>query len=215
MLRRVAGAVLAAGLAIAAVPDAASAQTFTLGDQDFVPGQSVGGVAGFNSASTGEPAPFDVFRGGDITGGQNFSASFTFNFAPIGSVTGASLTFGIFDLDAFLSGDQVASFLVGGADLTAALNALAEAAATSNGGIDVFTLALPASTFGAIASGALTASLSLQGGPGQISNGAGLDFARLTVNSTASTVPEPSTWALMATGLLTLGGVAARKRRTS
>jgi hypothetical protein len=30
---------------------------------------------------------------------------------------------------------------------------------------------------------------------------------------TASTVPEPSTWALLGTGLLTLGGITARRRK--
>ena len=33
--------------------------------------------------------------------------------------------------------------------------------------------------------------------------------------SAASTVPEPSTWALMGTGLVSLAGVAARRRRTT
>jgi len=42
----------------------------------------------------------------------------------------------------------------------------------------------------------------------------GLDSFYLTrLNTPTSTVPEPSTWALFGTGLLTLGGMAVRRRR--
>lgn len=98
-------------------------------------------MADFNAASIGEPAPFDGFRGADF--GPSFSASFTFSYAP-GAYTAARLTFGIYDHDSFLEGDQVASFTVDGADLTAELNSIFEASGGQQTEVNVYTIDLSA-----------------------------------------------------------------------
>lgn len=188
----------------------ASALIVTLGDQDFTDGQILtGGVAQFNGASAGEPVPFDQFYGSDFT--VNFSQAFTFNYAP-GAVTGATLTFGIWDHDSQAPGNQVAAFTMDGFDLTAQLNAAFESHGGAQSEVDVYTLTLPAAVLPLLADGQASLSLMLQG-PGLQSggattpaNGAGLDFA--TLNTTQ--VPEPATLGAMAAAAVTL---VARRRR--
>src|SRR5690349_6687407 len=117
-LRRATALAAGSGVLLFIMSPPAPAVVVTLGDQDFVDGQIVSGVAQFNAASTGEPVPFDQFYGSDFT--SNFSEPFTFNYGP-GPVTSATLTLGIWDHDSQAAGNQVASFTVDGFDLTAQL----------------------------------------------------------------------------------------------
>jgi len=199
---------LAAALLFAAAP--AGALTVTLGEQDFADGGEPG-FAAYQAASAGEPAPFDDFIGSD--GSADFSASFSFNYAPAAYAT-AALTFGIIDHDSQAPGDEVASFLADGVDLTAALNAAFNGAGGGNGEYNIYTLDL-AALLPQLADGAVTFALTLQiaNVAEQSVNGAGLDFAQLYLSEPGGTaVSEPGTFALLGAGLAGLAATRRRKR---
>jgi PEP-CTERM motif-containing protein len=191
----------------------------------FTSGQTINSST-YTSAVSGQPAPFNAFCGSDIT--ANCSASWTFNYTvPAGdTITGATLTLGIWDIDSAASGDQVGSFTLDGSDdLTVQLNSVSEGL---NGGLgapnsqyDVLTISIPGTgtDFTDLGSGTATFALTLSGpGLGVIGpttfNGAGLVFSTLDITTTpggGSPVPEPATWALLGLGLLALTAVMPRR----
>ena len=191
--------------------------TSTLGEQDFSDG-SVPSFTPFNNASSNEPAPFDGFRGSDISDTDNFDVSFTHAFGALTSANSATFTFGIFDHDSQADGSQLASFLIDGNDLTAELDNLFETRGGSSGEYNVYTIALPTSSLADLLDGSATISLALQGPPlgfanlGE-ANGAGLDFATLTIETGSDgAVPEPTSWASFSViGML---GLLMRRRKT-
>jgi hypothetical protein len=185
--------------------------TRTLGEQDFVDGAVVS-QPDFDGASGDEPAPFDRFRGRDI-GGPNFSASWTFSYAPL-MVTFASLTIGIADHDSQAPGNQIASFTLNGNDLSTSLNAAFEARGGAQFGYNAYAVDIPPALFAELAGGSAEFSLALQppglSGPPPTptsGNGAGLDFARLTFN----VIPEPNILTLLGTGAFGLLGYGRRR----
>ncbi|MBX3617009.1 hypothetical protein [Nitrosomonas sp.] len=203
-----------AALALLAGSQCALANTIvTLGDQDFADGEKPT-TGAFLTAGAGEPAPFDgLFSGSDVSG-PNFSASWTFSYGAIAdTITGGSLILGIYDHESAASGSQVASFTVNGVDLTGALNTLFEAHGGASREDNVYTLALPASTFAGLASGTVNVALSLKG-PGlglfgeTTFNGAALDFSTLDI---ATAVPEPLTSTLLLIGVPAVLAAARRK----
>lgn len=186
------------------------------------PGPGIG-----NFISQTDAVPFNDFRGFDgelDEDGSNFAASWAFSYAafPLGTaVNSASITLALFDHDSAASGNQVASFVVEGANLTAELNALLNASGGSNFEYNIYTLNLPGSLFLSLLDGAVTASLTLQGPslvqfigfpPTEASfNGAGLDYSLLTIDA-ISDVPEPSSWLLTGLGLAATALLLRRKR---
>jgi hypothetical protein len=199
--------------AILASATTASAQTYTLGEQDYTDGVSVS-FTEYNTASAGEEAPFDRFYGADPGSNNNFDKTFTVSFAPL-NATGANLTFGIYDHDSSVPGSQVAFFGVNGVDLTSDLNNLFESMQGLQTQVRIYSLDLTGSALTAVSSGNAAFTLTLKGPLSSVapSNGAGLDFASFTVDATAAVVPEPATWGMMLVGFGLVG--AGMRRRTS
>ncbi len=207
------GAVI--GLSFILLPvDTASAAVITLGEPDFIDDVLVGSASEFDAASAGEPAPFDRSRGSDS--GAAFSEAWTFAYAA-GPVYSASITIGIADHDSAAAGNQVEKFSVDGIDLTFLLNTAFNAEGGTQDEYNVYTINIPSIAFADLADGLATFLLILQGPglggtPGSTSgttpsNGAGLDYAMLSLN-----VAEPMSLALFATGL-SLGFLVRRGRR--
>lgn len=206
--------VLAASILFIGAQAATATTSVTLGEQDFINGETPSTLA-FNNAAAGEQDPFDDgFLGSDS--GANFSASWTFSYAPQAPVTGGTVTLGIVDHDSAATGDQIGSFTLNGIDLTTELNAQFESYGGASSEYNEYTLELPNSTFADLASGTVTFALTLQGPGlsilGETSfNGAGLDFSTLNVRTGQTpAVPEPSTMGLLLLGLPAL--LAARRK---
>ena len=153
---------------------------------------------------------------------SNCDKSWTFSYTiPAGqTITAASLTVGLWDLDSNQAGNQVGLYQVSGGDvLTSALNAAAEALHGGTGApnieYDVFTL--PLSNLGTLSRGGPTVHLTFQGPGGGLfgptdTNGGAILFSTLNI-TTQSTVPEPGSWALLATGISALAGRRLLGRR--
>jgi len=162
----------------------------------------------------------------DPTLDSNCDKSWTFNYViPAGeTISAASLTVAVWDIDSKAAGDHVALYQVNGGDvLTTAINTAAEAlnggAGSNNAEYDVFTFSL--TDFGALSGGTATVHLTFQGpGAGVLANivvptnaGAILS-STLSITTTAETaagagagpgpgspVPEPTSLLLLATGI--------------
>ena len=99
-----------------------------------------------------------------------------------------------------------------GIDLTAELNTLFESHGGASREANVYTLALPTTTFAGLESGTVNISLSLAApGLGLFGetpfNGAGLDFSRLDISTRQNppqTVAEPASMPLLLVGFLAL-----------
>lgn len=174
-------------------------------------------------------APFFTDVGGDggYCGSEfaplvNCDKSWTFNYViPAGeTITAASLTLALADIDSASTGNQVFLYQINGGDvLTASLNTAAEAlhggTGSVNGEYNVFTFSLL--NFGALSGGSATVHLTLQGPAAagifgtSSTNGAYIISSTLNITTqpSSSSVPEPTTCVLLASGI---GILVARRR---
>ncbi len=204
---------LLAALILFSTAGVSTATVITLGEQDFNDGDTIN-LTVYNRAQSGEPRPFNAFRGRDNQRGSFFSQSWSFNFAPDASITAANLMLGLFDHDCRSAiCTPVGSFEVDGTDLTGALNAALQTTGTfTNASYDIVTLDL-GSILGDLADGIVNMSLTMQAVPEEQEggNGMGLDFAKLTIVSDAVAVSEPGSLAILGLGLAGLGFMRRRK----
>ena len=185
----------------------------------------------------GQSAPFNGSIGSDIlTSLGPFSASWTFNYAPIvDPIIGAAIEIGIWDHDSVATGSQVASFSVEGTSLTGQMDALFEGKPGEDLQFHVYSLditSLLVPDLSVLADGSAVVSLDLQG-PGRVtplfplpgpnpsedsvSNGAALIYSTLTITTQVSPVdiPVPAALPLFGTGLALLGFVGWRRKRAA
>ena len=213
-----AAAALACALCFATAAKADTIDT-SIGSQHFTAGTKVTSAA-YAAAVSGQPAPFNAFCGSDTS--SNCSTSWIFNYAiPSGdTITGATLTLGILDIDSAAAGNQVGSFTLNGSDnLTGLLNTASEGveggAGSPNSYYEVLSITIPGTDLTALLGGSATFALALSGpGLGVLGtttfNGAGLDFSTLDITASAGStpppppVPEPSAATLLVTGIVAL-----------
>jgi hypothetical protein len=217
----------------------AAVVTGILGDQDLVSG-TFHPSGDLTSANAGDPAIFNSNCGSDTSANCNLTWSLSYSIPASQTITGATLTLGIWDIDSAVAGDQVATYTLNGADLTGLLNAQANSLGVGGDGkfcsgpsgpntvfcsqYDVFTVTVPNAALGSLATGPATVVLTLQGpGHGVLGNtnfnGAIIDFSQLDITTAPSenngnNVPEPATLTLLAGGL---SGIVMRRlvRRVS
>jgi hypothetical protein len=215
-----------APLATLALPSVALASSIVVSVGNTAPTDPFNGGAPLVSGNTygsavissNFVAPFFTDFCGNDAGATpaNCDKSWTFNYViPAGeTITAASLSVGLWDLDSTQAGNQASLYQVNGGDvLTGSLNTAAEALHGGTGAVnieyDVFTFSL--ANFGALSGGSATVHLTFAGPGGGLFgptdfNGGAILFSTLNLTTQGSTppnnpVPEPTTLLLMATGL--------------
>jgi len=209
----------------AALPATAAEIEVALGNtaSGLIPGSEVS-IFEIMAAQDGQPAPFDQGYGSDPI--ENFTATWTFEFAPVADpIAAASILIGLYDADAGSPGSQVDSFEVAGNDLTAVADAAFELAGGASSVYDVYSVNL-GSVLASLAGGSVSVTLRLMGPvespvlvpPPDLEidgfNGAALIHStlRITTRRPPIEVPEPAGMWLIGSGLLALA--ATRRRRT-
>jgi hypothetical protein len=187
----------------------AAVVTETIGSTT-IPGFTDGAVFGqaaFNAGVAGQPVPFDKAYGNNF-GGPNFSASWTYNFSPMGGlVTNITLTLGIWDSQTQAGASAQSLTLDGTVNLTSLLNSAFAGHGGGNNEYDIYTIPIPAVFWLDVLAGNPAFSLTMQGPGFGLTAPApfvesGLAFSELDITTTA---PEPATIALFGCALAAIG----------
>lgn len=211
-----------AGALFVAVPARADDISTSIGTQHFTDNTKVTSAA-YLAADAGQTAPFNAFCGSDTASNCATSWNFTYTIPAGDTITGATLTLGILDIDSKATGNQVATFTLNGTDdLTGLLDTVSEAASSPNSFYNVLSITIPGLDLTDLSGGSATFALTLTGpGLGVLGttpfNGAGLDFSTLDITATPGSttpppVPEPATWVFLLTGIAAIGAKALVSR---
>jgi hypothetical protein len=215
----------ALALLLMAAPASSDVLSVTLGNGGsmLLPGQEAT-ILDVIAAQQGQPAPFDQGYGSDPI--ENFTATWTFSFAPLlDPVSAASLVLGLYDGDFGSAGSQLGFLSVAGNDVTAAADPAVEAQGGASSVYDLYTIDL-GSILGSLAGGSVTVTLRLRGPvespvlfppPDSVIeefNGAALIFATLNLTTRSVDVTEPGRLTQFALALTALLLVASRRRRS-
>lgn len=176
----------------------------------------------YDAAVSGQPTPFNQFYGN--INASDFSATWTFNYIPPATITGATISLGLIYSPASADTDPVASFTLDGTiNLTSLLNTEMNSvqAPPFDDVYEVETITIPSADLADLGTSPVTFSLSLQG-PGQGKFGTGPDMQAAIVNSTLDlkttttppppATPEPATFILFGGGLALVGFLTMRQR---
>lgn len=218
--------ILACALCVS-VPAKADDISTSLGNTSsgFTNGQTAVSSGAYAAAVAGQLHPFNAFCG-SISGGDCTDVSWIFNYTvpATDTITGATLTLGILDIESFYgTGNPVASFTLDGADeLTTLLNTAAVATNSVAGEYNVLEINIPGTDFTDLSDGAATFELTLAGpGHGTLgltaSHVSGFVYSTLDITATPGSttpppMPEPSTSALVMLGLAALATTTALRR---
>lgn len=169
-------------------------------------------------AVSGNPPPFNAPCGSDNSSNCSASWTFTYTVPSVDTITGATLSLGIFDIDSAAPGNQVGSFTMdGSANLTGLLNTASEGlgggTGSKNSYYEVLSIMIPEADLAALSNDTATFALTLAGpGLGTLGtsnfNGAELIYSTLDITATSGSkpppVPEPSALGLVLGGLVVL-----------
>ncbi|HEX2748266.1 MAG TPA: hypothetical protein VHM91_09740 [Verrucomicrobiales bacterium] len=199
---------LLTGTVLLGAAETSRAVIVSIGTQHFGNGQTNIGSGTYNTAVAAQPSPFNGFLGGDVAG-PDFDATWIFTYSSVPTVSGASLTIGLYDGDFATTGTQLSLLSIDGNNITGLASLIFEAGPGATNQYGVYEIALPASVYASLQDGSATIHMTLATGGGILgptsNNGAGIDFAILSVQ-----VPEAGPGMLVCLGGAAL---AARRRR--
>ena len=204
-------AVIVVDTTVGTASGASNGDSLTIGGWNTLINPIIGGGGSLADPTHNASNGLNGFDSNALT---SYNGNWNFTYGAVtDTITGINLTIGIYDHDSAAAGDQVATFTVDGINLTSELNTLLNASGGNTlpfqAEYNIYTLALPNTTFASLADGNAAIALTMQNGFAAaltVNNNTAVDFSRLQI----SAVPEPNSAVLF----LSAGAfVACRRKR--